>query len=80
MGMATIMSPMAFDSGQRLSTWLLVGSVCSFIPLTLFSVPASWFMHRRQSYRAAIAVGLLPLISIIMVAAIVIAGTTFPGG
>ncbi len=78
MGMATIMSPMAFDSGKTLSTWLLVCTVCSFIPLTLISIPASWFIHHRRSYRAAILVSLVPLISIMILTAIFISGAVYP--
>jgi hypothetical protein len=46
--------------------------------LTLPSIPVSWFIHRKQSYRFAIAVGLLPLISLVMPAAIFISGAVFP--
>jgi hypothetical protein len=54
-----------------------VGSVCSFIPLTLISIPAAWFIHRKRSYLLAIAVSLLPLISIMMLEAIFIFGAAF---
>ena len=79
MGMATIMSPMAFDSGETLGNWMFVGGVCSFIPLTLVSIPVSWFIHRRQSYRLAIAVSLVPLISLGILAVIFMFGAAFSG-
>lgn len=77
MGMATIMSPMAFDSGKSFAAWVLVGAVCSFIPLTLTSILASWIIHRRRSYKVAIGVSLLPLIDILILAAIFAAGSRY---
>jgi hypothetical protein len=68
MGMASIMSPMAFDSGENLTTWVLVGSVCSYVPLALISIPASWALFRLCRYGSTIVVSLLPLVDLFIIA------------
>ncbi len=70
MGMATIMSPMAFDAGETVAAWVMVGSVSSFIPLCLVSIPTSWIMYRRKSYRIAIAISFVPLVNILILTTI----------
>ncbi len=51
---------------SSLGKWVLVGSIANDIPLNVLSIPISWFIHHKQSYRAAIVVSLLPLLSFVV--------------
>ncbi len=77
MGMATIMSPMAFDSGETVSAWILVVAVVSFIPLVGVAIPTAWILHRKEFYRAAMGVCLLPSINLFVVAGVFLIAPRF---
>jgi hypothetical protein len=66
----SLFAPMAFDSGQNATVWLLVLSIWSFPVVALCSIGLSWFFYKLNRYRSAIAVSLLPLINVTIVAAI----------
>lgn len=62
------LSAMAFDSGISLVGVLFVGLVIGFPLAILGAIPGAWVCYRRGAYRAAIGLGLLPLVNVAGVA------------
>lgn len=62
---ACMMSPMLFDAGESTAAWTMLALVLSYPLLVIISLPLAWILYRRQSYRAALGVSFLPLISVV---------------
>jgi hypothetical protein len=69
-GAAAIFSPMAFDSGQTLLTWVLVIAFCSYIPVAACAIASAWALYSKRWYVSSMAVSLLPLVNILVVTCI----------
>jgi hypothetical protein len=62
------MSVMAFDSGVSAVGALFVALVIGFPVAIAGAIPGAWVCYRRGAYRAAIGLGLLPLVNVAGVA------------
>ncbi|WP_435018165.1 hypothetical protein TA3x_000111 [Tundrisphaera sp. TA3] len=72
-GLVAPFSLMAFDQGISLPGVAFASAFLTFPLVILASIPASWIFHRRHADRAAILVGLLPTVNVLVVAALFLA-------
>src|SRR5689334_4442710 len=59
---ASLMSPVAFHGGQSPVAWAYLGGALSYPILVVTTLVAGWLLYRRQRYRAALVVLLVPLL------------------
>jgi hypothetical protein len=67
----SLMSVMMFDSPgseNSYTTWCLFWSVISLPIFIVISIPAGWIFYKKEKYSYAIVAGLLPCLSILLIA------------